>query len=124
MGAGLAEHFDIAAGDLVKALDPVVAANANEAFLLGRDPGQVGGTPVFAGPVEFPVSLGPHIPANNVQFNCGLTFYKQRAIEPGSLAVNVVIAVADIDAAGHAIRGVYDNNLVVHAAAEVEVAAL
>src|SRR5579863_4774505 len=124
MGAGLAEHFDIAAGDLVKALDPVVAANANEAFLVRRDPGQVGGAVVFAGSVEFPVSLGPHIPANDVQFNCGLTFYKQCTVEPSRLAVNVVITVTDIDAAGHAIRGVYDHNLVVHAAAEVEVAAL
>src|SRR5580692_142896 len=124
MGAGLAEHLDITAGDLVEALDPVVAAGAHEAFHVGRDPGEAGESVVFAGPVEIPVSLGPHIPANDVQFNCGLTFYKQRPVEPGRLAVNVVIAIADIDAAGHAEGGVYDNYLVMHASAEVEVAAL
>src|SRR5580698_10523698 len=123
MGTGLAEHFDIAAGDLVKTQYPVVAANTDEAFLLGYNPGEAGESVVFGGPVEVPIRLGPHIATNNVQLECSLTFYEQCAVKPGRLAVDVVVAVADIDPAGHAEGGVYNGDFMVHAAPEVEVAA-
>jgi len=123
VGVGLAEHFDVAAGDLVQALDPVVAANAHEAFLFRDDTGEVAESFVFSGPVELPVRLGPHIAADDVQLERSLAFHEQSAVKPGGSAADVVVAVADVDSAGHGKDGVCDDHFVVQAAPEVEMAA-
>ena len=123
VGVSLAEHFYVATGDLVKTLDPVIAADANEAFLFGDDAGEAGKAVVFSGPVDLPVGLGPHVAADDMQLERSLAFYEQGAVEPGGFAADVVVTVADVDAAGHTEGSICDDDFVVHTAAEVEMAA-
>ena len=122
VGVGLAEHFEVAAGDLIFSLDPIVAANADETFLVGGYSGEAGEV-VALRFVNAPVGCGPHVTAGDVQFERSLAFDMECAVEPGGLAGYIVVAVADVDAPCDAVGGVGDDDFVVHAAAEIKIAA-